>query len=263
MSCVQQLVVWDHCVAVTACPICSGTTAFLCTSTRCPFCVVVFPVHLRYCSYEFNSRKCVVTFFFFFFKHIRIVRGLVYKGFRPHSFPSSGIHMNTSIQGTPAEYCTVGDDQCYSLKPSVAYIVADRWKGILSPAKTTTPQNSVWFKSTQRTSFWNIVPKVLGWFTWWPAPSGPCGPQASGSSWPWSQPGRPQWWPSGISLHGDYASLSPLPVKHTRWRDLGLSVVQHHLISPCATGPLYQHVQSSQSSVQWRAKEDQEYPTVK
>lgn len=49
--------------------------------------------------------------------------------------------------------------------------------------------------------------------TWWPALSGPCEPQASGSSWPWSQPGRPQWLPSGISQHGVYASSSPLPVK--------------------------------------------------
>lgn len=52
---------------------------------------------------------------------------------------------------------------------------------------------------------------VVKHFTWWPVPSGPCGPRASGSSWPWSQPVTHQWWPSGISLHGEYASLSPLP----------------------------------------------------
>lgn len=61
--------------------------------------------------------------------------------------------------------------------------------------------------------WWSVVlvglSRVL---TWWPAHAGPCGPQASGSSWPWSQPGRHRWWPSGTSRHGVCASLSPLPV---------------------------------------------------
>lgn len=65
--------------------------------------------------------------------------------------------------------------------------------------------------------------------TWWPAPSGPCGPRASGSSWPWSQPGRPQWWPSGTWRRGGCASSTPLPVEKTQQRDFSLFV--GHILS--------------------------------
>lgn len=127
ISCVQQLAVWDLCVVVTACPIYSNTTVFLCTRSRCPFYVVVF--FQSTCVTALMNLIAYSVLWTFCTLRRKVGGGSVKRYPREYQHPDYTkriLHRRWSMLLT------------WTL--SGFNVVADQWKCLLSPAKSTTLQ---------------------------------------------------------------------------------------------------------------------------